>query len=188
MTVARQYREERMTLEEYRNLPEHERVEVIEGVVYDLAAPSPAHQETALEMAPQLRNYLKGKTCKVFMAPLDVFLEEDLRPTVVQPDVLVVCDPKKIQKNGCHGAPDMILEVISPSTAGHDMITKMELYRKCGVREYWVVDPERQLVQVYLLMDSMYALSGVYDRTGKVKVSVLDDCIIDMESVFEVEE
>ena len=185
MTVAKQLYDQTMTLEEYRTLPADIRMEIIDGYVYDLAAPSAAHQTISGEIFRQLANYLHGKSCRTFIAPYDVYLSNK---TIVQPDITLICDPDKRKKDGCHGAPDMVVEILSPSSAIHDLNIKKELYCKSGVREYWVVHPDYKLVQTFLLQNDAYVSSATYVHPDKAKVSVLDDCEIDLESVFSFEE
>ena len=168
-----------------------ERVELIQGEAYLLASPSRIHQRISLAIAVQLGSYLEGKTCEVYAAPFDVrlFEKDGDRPedvdTVVQPDLCVVCDPGKLDDAGCRGAPDLVIEILSPSNRRHDRVVKLDLYQRSGVREYWVVDPENQSVLV-LLLDETGALRIVedYSRSDQAKVHVLEDCQIDLSRVF----
>ena len=137
---------------------EDERIEIIDGEAV-MMAPSPAtdHQLISGELFGQIHSYLKGKKCKVISAPFDVRLfeqdgdgPEDV-DTVVVPDITVVCDPDKLDKHGCKGAPDMVVEILSPSTQRHDRLTKFNLYQRAGVREYWIVDPANRAVQSFVL-------------------------------------
>ena len=131
--------------------PEHERWEILQGVPYAMTpAPTIRHQEVAGALYRILGNYMQGKDCRVFIAPLDVLLSERQEPdeqiqTVVQPDVFVVCDKSKLDKNRCKGAPDLIIEVLSPTTARKDRREKFLLYEKYGVKEYWLVEPDSKL-------------------------------------------
>lgn len=178
-------KDRKYTYADYLTWDEVTRYELIDGVPYMMApAPSPVHQEINVELIRQLANYLHGKPCKVFTAPFDVRLNaEEGDDTVVQPDISVICDPSKIDERGCKGAPDMIIEIISPSSINHDQFVKQDLYRQAGVREYWIVYPEYQKVQVYLLQDGMY-ISKPYKEKGVVPVSVLENCTIDLGTVF----
>jgi len=140
------------TLAEWRTWPEDERWELIYGVPYGMS-PSPrvSHQGQAFDLGRRLGNFLEGEPCRVFMAPLDVFLrdqdqDEDI---VVEPDVMVVCDPDRIKDDGIHGAPDFIAEVLSDSTAYKDLGVKKELYERSGVKEYWIIQPDTCAVFVY---------------------------------------
>ena len=135
---------------------ERERIEIIDGEAFMMAAPSRIHQEICFEIGRQLGNYLEGKPCKVYPAPFGVrlFEQDGDRPedvdTMVEPDLSVVCDRSKLDKYGCKGAPDMVIEVLSPSTQRHDQLVKLNLYQQAGVQEYWIVDPENRTVRVLL--------------------------------------
>ena len=169
-----------------------ERIEVIDGEAFLMApAPSRVHQEVSGELFRQLANYLEGKKCRVYHAPFDVrlFEQEGDTPenvtTVVQPDITVVCDLGKLDDRGCRGAPDLVIEILSPSTQRHDRLVKLGLYQRAGVREYWIVNPEDRTVQVMLQdIHGVLQLQEVYDRQGVAKVNVLDGCFIDLGKVF----
>lgn len=168
--------------------------ELIEGEPRMMAPPSGKHQEIVMEIGRQLANYLQGKTCKVFPAPYGVRLFEkekdtpDDVDTLVEPDITVVCDPKKLDDMGCKGAPDLVIEILSPSTRRHDKVTKFDLYQRAGVREYWIVDPEAQVVQVHTLEDGRYHAAMVYTAKQTVPVGVLEGCQVDLGQVFPQEQ
>ena len=129
------------TEEDYYNLPENVRAELIEGkLIYNQAAPSRIHQAILMELSGTIRDYLKSKsgTCRVYPAPFAVKLMEN-RKTIVEPDISVICDKSKLTDRGCTGAPDWIIEIVSPSNSSHDYILKLNLYANAGVREYWIV-------------------------------------------------
>ena len=182
---------ERYTFADVLTWPDGERAELIDGEVILMApAPSRGHQEISGEVFRQLANYLEGKKCKVYHAPFDVRLfekdgdtPEDVN-TVVEPDITIVCDHSKLDDRGCKGAPDMVVEVLSPSTLRHDRLVKLGLYQRAGVREYWIVDPDSSTVQVFLQRDGSLQLHEVYDRQGVAKVNVLDGCFIELSKVF----
>ena len=155
---------------------EHERAEIIGGEIYLMGTPSSRHQEISFEIGRQLGNYLEGKRCRDDPEAVD---------TVVEPDISVICDRGKIDKTGCKGAPDMVVEILSPSTQRHDRLVKLGLYQRAGVREYWIVSPEEQTVQV-MLLDSggVLQLHEVYDRDSIAKVNILDGCFIELAKVF----
>lgn len=138
------------TLEDYYTLPDDKRVELIDGYFYDMAAPSTHHQLLAGEIHRQIANYIfeNGGDCIPFISPVDVQLDCDEK-TMVQPDVAILCDRKKLKHRAIYGAPDFVLEVISDSTKSKDYMKKLEKYRKAGVREYWIVDPKQKVVIVY---------------------------------------
>jgi len=166
-------------------LKDGERYELIDGVPYMMAAPSTRHQTVGGELFRQIANFLKGKPCRVFHAPFDVrlFGKGNMERTVVQPDVLVVCDSKKIDKKGCNGAPDFIIEIVSPSSGKMDMEIKLQKYRQAGVREYWIVDPESRAVMTFVLENGKYT-AGDTDGKKMLPVAVLDGCEIDMDEAF----
>lgn len=182
---------ERYTFADVLTWPDDERAELIDGEVVLMApAPSRGHQEISGEVFRQLANYLEGKKCKVYHAPFDVRLfekdgdtPEDV-DTVVEPDITIVCDHSKLDDRGCKGAPDMVVEILSPSTQRHDRLVKLGLYQRAGVREYWIVDPDSSTVQVFLQRDGSLQLHEVYDRQGVAKVNVLDGCFIELSKVF----
>jgi Uma2 family endonuclease len=135
----------------------------------------------------QLRDFLKGKPCKVYHAPFGVRLfpkEDNSDDTFVEPDIVVICDRSKIDKRGCNGAPDLVIEILSPSNSRLDKLLKFHKYLEAGVREYWIVDPEEKTVQTHIL-DNGHYIANIYDEKGKVPVSVLNGCVIDLAAVFE---
>ena len=143
-TEAEKYpRQGEYTIEDYYALPDDQRVELIDGVFYDMASPVPLHQLIAGEVYRQIANYIleRGGSCMAYISPLDVQLDCDNR-TMVQPDVMLLCEKEKTQEKRVYGAPDFILEVISPSTRRKDCFLKLQKYMNAGVREYWILDPE----------------------------------------------
>lgn len=182
---------ERYTFADVLAWPDDERAELIDGEVFLMApAPSRGHQGISVELTRQFANYLEGKKCKAYHAPFDVRLfekdgdtPEDV-DTVVEPDLVVICDPSKLDDRGCKGAPDMVVEILSPSTQRHDRLVKLGLYQRAGVREYWIVSPEEQTVQVFLYKDGSLLPHEVYSREGVAKVNVLDGCFIELSKVF----
>jgi len=174
---------ERYTYADYCTWDDSKRWELIDGVAYAMVpGPTGTHQEISGELHRQLANYLRGRPCKVFAAPYDVRLSADSDDdTVVQPDLVVVCDRTKLSEAGCKGAPDLVIEIVSPSTARHDKLIKFNLYKKAGVREYWIVDPDSKTVSVHFLESGTY---NVYGDEGTVSVQVLDGCEIILPDVF----
>ena len=169
---------------------ENERAEIIDGEPVMMAPPTTVHQLISMELSRQLGNYLEGKKCLAIPAPFAVRLfekdgdnPEDV-DTMVEPDISIVCDRDKLDKHGCKGAPDMVVEILSPSTQRHDRLVKLGLYQRAGVREYWIVSPEEQTVQVFLQRDGSLQLHEVYDRQGVAKVNVLDGCFVELSKVF----
>ncbi|MDR1374323.1 MAG: Uma2 family endonuclease [Treponema sp.] len=175
------------TYADYLDWDEGERYEIVDGEAYMMAAPSRIHQEISMALSTMLYNYLEGKPCKVYAAPFSVRLfpaEDGSDDTVVEPDITVVCDPSKLDDRGCGGAPDFIIEIISPSTARYDRIVKFNKYREAGVREYWIADPEEKIVSAYVLKNGEY-MAVNYDDSAAAPVTVLPGCSIDLKTVFE---
>ena len=178
---------------DYRAWPEDERWELIDGVAYNMcAAPTLRHQGISLELGTQLKSFLAGKPCRVFVAPTDVFFprlneqSEDDVDTVVQPDVLVVCDRTKLRPNGIWGAPDMVIEILSPSTSRKDFHEKYDLYQRSGVSEYWVVDPVGRWLQQYVLgPGGRYEPERTFEETGKVTCAALPGFVLDLSSLWQ---
>ncbi|MFI3119885.1 MAG: Uma2 family endonuclease [Methylococcaceae bacterium] len=170
---------------DYAQWPEDERWELIDGVPYAMTAPQRLHQDIVFELGRQIGNYLQGKPCKGYTAPFDVRLprqdEADAKvETVVQPDLSVICDPSKLDKQGCRGAPDWIVEVLSPSTALKDMDSKRGLYQRHGVQEYWIIHPEDRWILVYTLdAQGRYGQPGVFGMDEPTVVQRFPELSID---------
>ena len=162
----------RYTLADWRSWPEGERWELIAGAAYAMSpAPRVPHQTQAFDLGRALGNFLEGKPCRVFMAPLDVFLEKDSEDTVVEPDVLAVCESAKIRDDGIHGAPDFVAEVLSESTASKDFGIKKELYERTGIREYWIIHPDTGAVFQYIRDGALFAPVREHRKGQKVESS-----------------
>lgn len=176
---------------DYLSWSEEERWELIGGVAYAMSpAPPRRHQEILGELHRQISNFLLGKNCRVYIAPFDVRLpegnerDEEIR-TVVQPDLVVVCDQSKLDEKGCRGAPDLVIEVVLPATVKKDMREKFFLYERVGVQEYWIVHPVDKTILVFVLgEDKKYGRPEVYAEEGNIKVGVLPDLTIDLQAVF----
>lgn len=180
------------TFKNYLEWPEGERWELIQGVAYNMTpSPSRSHQKISVTLVDEIFQYLKGKKCEVYHAPFDVRLPEgdeedgEIR-TVVQPDIVVVCNPSKLDEKGCKGSPDLIMEILSPSTASKDYITKLNLYEKNKVSEYWIIHPTDKIVMVYRLLENgKYGRAEVYSEEDTVKVELFDDFVIDLKGIFK---
>jgi Uma2 family endonuclease len=162
------------------------RAEIIDGEIYMMAPPTRFHQDISGELHGQLWAFLKGKPCKVYPAPFGVrlFPKDNLSDdTVVEPDIVVVCDHSKLDDRGCNGAPDLVIESVSPSNPQRDRIVKFRKYLAAGVREYWVVDPGQKTVEVHILNSGQY-VTTVYDAADEAPVSVLPGCSIKLRDVF----
>ena len=138
------------TTDDIYALPEGERAELIDGKIYYMAPPSTKHQRISSYLHNEIYNYIKSNhgPCEIFAAPFAVFLNKD-NTTYTEPDISVICDPHKITEQGCHGAPDWVIEIVSPSSKSMDYFTKLFKYQTAGVREYWIVDPLKQRVTIY---------------------------------------
>ena len=162
------------------------RAELLDGEIVMMAPPASKHQRVSGELFFQIRGYLEGKPCKVFAAPFAVRLfpqKDNSDDTVFEPDIVVVCDPDKLDERGCNGAPDLVIEIISPSTAKYDRVVKFRKYQSAGVKEYWIVDPEIKSVESCVLENTRYVMN-VYEETEKAPVSVLKGCEVDLQKVF----
>jgi Uma2 family endonuclease len=182
----------RYTYGEYLAWPGDERWELIDGVAYDMsAAPARRHQDILGALHVQVRAAVRGTKCRTYLAPFDVRLPDDSEEdaqvrTVVEPDLVVVCDPAKLDKAGCRGAPDLLVEILSPSTAYKDQTTKLELYERHGVREYWVINPERATVTVYRLgTDGKYGRPETVLRNEELRSAAVPGLAVRLAEVFE---
>jgi Uma2 family endonuclease len=186
-------RDAKHTYREYCAWPEGERWELIDGVAYDMSpAPAQKHQALSIELGRQIANFLQGKSCRVYIAPFDVLLpdssdqDDDDVPTVVQPDIVVVCDKSRLSEMGCRGAPDWIVEILSPSTNVKDQREKLSLYERHGVKEYWVVHPSDKTVMAYVSGPAGgYGKPRVYGNDEKAEPVTLPGLSIDLKTVFE---
>ncbi|MCI9540791.1 MAG: Uma2 family endonuclease [Lachnospiraceae bacterium] len=179
---ALQPRPEPITLEQYETLPSDTRVEVFDGIIYNMASPSQIHQDISRELLYILTDYLKRKkgTCKVYSAPFDVKLN-DIPLTIVQPDLMIICDKNKLDGKRCNGAPDFIIEIISPGNASDDYIKKLYYYKNYGVREYWIVDPTRHIITInYFEGDNIMVQ---YPFNATIKVNIYQDLFIDFKTI-----
>jgi Uma2 family endonuclease len=193
MTASPRLKEQdRFSYSDYLTWPDDERWELINGVAYDMSpAPGRRHQEISIALASQFYTYLKGKLCKVYDAPFDVRLVEtvdehdNVTCTVVQPDIVVICDSSKLDNRGCKGAPDIVVEIVSPSTGSYDLTTKFDMYQRHSVKEYWIVLPEEQTVMVFKLQQNgMFGSPDRFGGTDRIAVTMLGELIIDLADVF----
>ena len=164
-----------------------ERYQLFNGEVYQMASPSVEHQAILMGLSIQFGNWLKGKPCRVFASPLDVRLfpkRDKSDRTVVQPDLMVVCDKTKIAKSSIDGAPDLVIEIVSPSNTHSELFLKFQYYMKAGVKEYWVIDPERKNVQVHIYENGRY-ITSLYEDNARIPVIVLAGLEVDIEALWE---
>ncbi|HCL55402.1 MAG TPA: Uma2 family endonuclease, partial [Spirochaetia bacterium] len=166
--------DEKYTYQDYLNWSIDERWELIEGLPYNMSpAPSRKHQGILKKLSFSFESFLQNKPCQMYFAPLDVRFSED---TVVQPDIIVVCDESQLNDRGCLGAPDLVIEIISPATAIRDTKIKLDLYEKYGVREYWIVYPEEKIVMVFKLNEKKeYGKPETYSKEDKIQSFILPE-------------
>jgi len=166
-------------------------VELIRGKIYKMTpAPSTYHQQISTEIIGNFYNYLKGKPCKLFPAPFDVVLpiqnqKKNSSTTVVQPDLCIICDIDKIEKAGCIGAPDLVVEILSPSTSKKDLNDKYSIYEESGVKEYWIIMPKEKIVEVFYLEDGKYQRLKVYTSDEVMSPVLFPDLSIQLPEVFK---
>ena len=175
------------TEDDYYNMPEDARAELIDGQFYNMSAPSRKHQEISAELLTAIRQYIKSKngSCKAYAAPFAVKPFADDATTIVEPDISVICDHDKLTDRGCTGAPDWIIEIISPGNPEHDYIYKLQLYAAAGVREYWIVDPQKERIFVYHLEKAKFEVE-TYTFQDIVKVNIYDDLYINFSDIAEL--
>lgn len=172
------------TINDIYALPNGTRAELVDGQIYYMAPPSRKHQDIAGELFGLIREYIKSKdgSCRPYIAPFAVFLNKDDK-NYVEPDISVICDPSKLNDKGCMGAPDWIIEIISPSSRQMDYYTKLFKYRTAGIREYWIVDPEKNRILVYNFETEK---TGDYTFSDSVKAGIYDDLYIDFSDISEL--
>lgn len=172
------------TIDDIYALPEGQRAELIDGVIYDMAPPNRIHQEIISELHYKIADYIKKNngSCKVYPAPFAVFLNADSK-NYVEPDISVICDKDKLNDKGCNGAPDWIIEIVSPSTKRIDYGVKLFKYRTAGVREYWIVNPITNTVNVYDLKTE--ELSDLYTFDDDINVCIYEDLIINISELLK---
>ena len=171
------------TEEDYYNLPENVRAELIDGQFYYMAAPSRIHQKILNYLNTEINIYIRSKngSCEVYPAPFAVKLFSD-RNSIVEPDISVICDRNKLTDKGCSGAPDWIIEIISPSNSSHDYVRKLNLYMDAGVKEYWIVDPHNEKALVYHLEEGKFSCE-TYTFQDNIKANIYDDLWIDFKGL-----
>lgn len=171
------------TIDAIYALPDGERAELIDGRIYMMAPPNTMHQNLVSEFTITIGNYIrsKGGNCKVFPAPFAVFLNND-NQNYVEPDISVICDKNKLDEKGCNGAPDWIIEIVSPSTSRIDYGVKLFKYRTAGVREYWIVNPMKKTVTVFDLENE--EKSNQYDFDETISSCIFEDLKINISGLF----
>ena len=177
-----------MTLAEYEALPEDVRFELIEGEIFVMEAPTRTHQILVFRVAQQIAEYIDKKKgdCEVILAPFDVLLDDNAdKPTIVQPDVLVICDKDKLTERRCEGAPDFAIEITSPSGIQRDYVKKLNIYNDKGVREYWIVNPYQKNVLVYHFPSEVYPV--IYGMDVDIPVGIYEgELVINLSNLIGV--
>ena len=176
MPIKKEY-----TYEEWLDLANNEETELIDGIIYMRGEPSRRHNRVSTNLILELGTFLKGKKCELYHDPFMVKLN---KKTVVRPDILVICDQNKLTDQSCVGAPDLVIEILSPTNAGDDLFTKYNHYLMASVKEYWIVDPIKNSVIVYILQDGRYR-GTLYEEKETIPVTVLPDCKINLEIIFK---
>jgi Uma2 family endonuclease len=173
------------TIEDIYNLPEGKRAELIDGQIYYMATPGRTHQRILSALFYEIYAHIKAKRgpCEVNPAPFAVYLFDD-DGTYLEPDITVVCDPAKLDEKGCHGAPDLVIEIISPGSASHDCIRKYALYEKAGVREFWLVDPQNNIVTVCSFNGKAFD-SDRFSFADPIKVGIFEDLTVELSEFAE---
>ena len=173
---------ERYTIEDFYALPDDKRCELINGVLYDMAPPMRVHQRLVSLLVTSINNYIDKNNgdCEVNPAPFGVQLNEN-EDTIVEPDISVICDKDKLTEHGCVGAPDWVIEIVSPSNPSHDYLKKLVLYMDAGVREYWIVDPGNQRITIY--GGEQPFIPEPYSFDDEIKVGIYDDFAIDFKEI-----
>lgn len=181
------------TYSDLKKISENKIYSLIDGTLYLHAAPSWQHQKVLKEMMLFFGNYLKDKDCEIFSAPFDVFLEAkdelevDSATTVVQPDLTIICDKSKLAKTGYIGAPQMIIEITSPSTVRLDRVLKFNKYEEAGVKEYWIVEPENKIITCFVLeANGRYGRPKMFSEGDTIKVATFPDLEIEVDEIFKI--
>lgn len=173
------------TTEDIYALPEGERAELIDGVIYDMAPPKRIHQKLISELSYILNSHIKSHNglCEVYPAPFAVFLSKDNR-NYVEPDISVICDKRKLSDRGCEGTPDFIIEIVSPSNPSDDYIRKLYYYKNYGVREYWIIDPQRKSITVNYFERDLLNVPYTFDAV--LKVNIYEDLYINFSDISKL--
>lgn len=176
--------EKHYTEDDYCNIPEDVRAELIDGTIYYQAAPSRTHQRILVKLCSVIDRYIseKGSSCEVYPAPFAIKLDGE-KNNIVEPDISVICDTDKLSEKGCTGAPDWIIEIVSPNNSSHDYVRKLDLYNSSGVREYWIVNPKEQNIMVYHLEEFNFKLTP-YTFNDSIPVGIYDGFSITLANLI----
>ncbi len=180
-------KETKVPYEEFLEIDKNsnDNLELIDGDIYLLAAPSVAHQAVVTNLSTEFGIYFKDKECRHFVAPFDVVLEDGNKTHKVQPDLTVICDKRGLGEQNYKGVPTLVVEVLSPSTASKDYIKKMGLYMGIGIKEYWIISPKNNTVEVFLLReDGFFSEPTIYSKDDVVKSGIFEDLEIKLSDIF----
>ena len=175
----------------YLNWLFDDRVELIKGKIFKMCAPSPHHQQISVHLASLIFNFLKGKPCKIYTAPFDVRFPKESKAdkeiyTVLQPDICVICNLSKIDNRGCIGAPDIVVEILSPGNNKTELLNKYSIYEEFGVKEYWIISPSEKTFLKYTLdIDGKYQPSKLLTLSEQVYTNILPGFVLNLDEVFE---
>lgn len=168
---------------DYRSWPNDQRWEIIGGEAFAMSpSPGSRHQRILLELAHQIKTQLKGKRCEPFIAPMDVHLSDE---DIVQPDILVACDPQQVKPTHIEGAPALVVEIVSPSSQAHDRVRKMNLYARFGVKELWIVTPYPPMIEIFALDGATYRRQAAFMKEDQLRSPSFADLRIALEPVFD---
>lgn len=178
-------RDDCYTVEDIYKLPEDQRAELIDGQIFNMTPPNTRHQVITGEMYAVIREYIRKQkgSCKPYISPFAVFLNEEDDRNYLEPDVSVICDPSKVDDRGCHGAPDWVIEVVSPATQSRDYGVKLFKYRTAGVREYWIINPMKGIVNVYNFDSETN--TGLYSFDDEIPVGIYPGFSIEIQKLLE---
>jgi Uma2 family endonuclease len=177
----------KITFEEFLRIDEktEEQLEYIDGVIYNQASPSTDHQRIVSRLHLALGNYFYGKTCEAMVSPYDIILKNEKEKHKIQPDISIICDEKGFTKNNYVGSPTLVIEVLSPSTSSRDLITKMNLYMRFGIKEYWIVSPKNKEIQIYNFEDCQLKQELTTYRNNEILFSnIFENLKIDLSKIF----
>ena len=186
-------RDGRYSYADYLTWKFEERVEIIRGYISPLISPNRKHQSISWQLTVNLGNTFKHQKCKAYAAPFDVRLLDKNKSkkanahvyTVIQPDICIICDEKKLDDKGCIGAPDLVIEILSPGNSKKEMRTKKQLYEENGIREYWIIDPERETVHQFVLEDNgLYSRPMIYVSEEVVYCAIFEELQVPLDDLF----
>lgn len=186
MAVLEQNQEYTFTEFEVLNESDDVKREFIDNKIYLLASPSTAHQEVSMRLSLAFYPFFKNKNCKVFAAPFDVKLtKDDLDIQLVIPDLTVICDKEGLNDKRYEGVPSLIVEILSPSNQHHDLIIKMNLYAKYGVKEYWIVNPMTKSISIYKLDETQHYIQAAVKSSGKIQSKLFEELSVNVDELFD---